>query len=164
MTVTGVSSCSVQLYQLYQLWTHLGHPGPWSLPCQLSLGLFFTVLVPSTSPRTWICENHLAGRAQSSKVCPHPTVVPSEWGSRVCRVCRAASLACSGGMSLPNSTGHACVNHCVAQNSRPLFISAVEDCEYTFSWPTAAACPVQKTVHDDCQVTNPSTGKGWHCQ
>ncbi|XP_023555112.1 cation-independent mannose-6-phosphate receptor [Octodon degus] len=43
-------------------------------------------------------------------------------------------------------------------NSRPLFVSAVEDCEYTFSWPTAAACPVQKSVHDDCQVTNPSTG------
>ncbi|KAM5228759.1 cation-independent mannose-6-phosphate receptor [Ctenodactylus gundi] len=43
-------------------------------------------------------------------------------------------------------------------NSRPLFISAVEDCEYTFSWPTAAACPVRSSVHDDCQVTNPSTG------
>ncbi|XP_043744063.1 cation-independent mannose-6-phosphate receptor [Cervus elaphus] len=43
-------------------------------------------------------------------------------------------------------------------NSRPMFISAVEDCEYTFSWPTAAACPVQSNVHDDCQVTNPATG------
>nr|XP_027795386.1 cation-independent mannose-6-phosphate receptor [Marmota flaviventris] len=43
-------------------------------------------------------------------------------------------------------------------NSRPLFISAVEECEYTFSWPTAAACPVRSSVHDDCQVTNPSTG------
>ncbi|XP_008584980.1 PREDICTED: cation-independent mannose-6-phosphate receptor [Galeopterus variegatus] len=43
-------------------------------------------------------------------------------------------------------------------NSRPMFISAVEDCEYTFSWPTAAACPVKSNVHDDCQVTNPSTG------
>ncbi|MBZ3890423.1 Cation-independent mannose-6-phosphate receptor, partial [Sciurus carolinensis] len=43
-------------------------------------------------------------------------------------------------------------------NSRPLFISAVEDCEYTFSWPSAAACPVKSSVHDDCQVTNPSTG------
>ncbi|XP_022416368.1 cation-independent mannose-6-phosphate receptor [Delphinapterus leucas] len=43
-------------------------------------------------------------------------------------------------------------------NSRPMFLSAVEDCEYTFSWPTAAACPVKSNVHDDCQVTNPSTG------
>ncbi|XP_053447080.1 cation-independent mannose-6-phosphate receptor [Nycticebus coucang] len=43
-------------------------------------------------------------------------------------------------------------------NSRPMFISAVEDCEYTFSWPTAAACPVRSNAHDDCQVTNPSTG------
>ncbi|KAM9666055.1 cation-independent mannose-6-phosphate receptor [Trichechus inunguis] len=43
-------------------------------------------------------------------------------------------------------------------NSRPMFISAVEDCEYTFSWPTAAACPVRSNVHDNCQVTNPTTG------
>uniref|UniRef100_A0A5F9C0Z7 Cation-independent mannose-6-phosphate receptor n=1 Tax=Oryctolagus cuniculus TaxID=9986 RepID=A0A5F9C0Z7_RABIT len=43
-------------------------------------------------------------------------------------------------------------------NSRPLFISAVEDCEYTFSWPSASACPVKNNVHEDCQVTNPSTG------
>ncbi|XP_029327247.1 cation-independent mannose-6-phosphate receptor [Mus caroli] len=43
-------------------------------------------------------------------------------------------------------------------NSRPLFISAVQDCEYTFSWPTPSACPVKSNIHDDCQVTNPSTG------
>ncbi|XP_077611202.1 cation-independent mannose-6-phosphate receptor [Crocuta crocuta] len=43
-------------------------------------------------------------------------------------------------------------------NSRPMFISAVEDCEYTFSWPTTAACPVRSNVHDNCQVTNPATG------
>ncbi|XP_007943478.1 cation-independent mannose-6-phosphate receptor [Orycteropus afer afer] len=43
-------------------------------------------------------------------------------------------------------------------NSRPMFISAVEDCEYTFSWPTPAACPVRSNVHDNCQVTNPATG------
>uniref|UniRef100_A0A8C0X744 Cation-independent mannose-6-phosphate receptor n=1 Tax=Castor canadensis TaxID=51338 RepID=A0A8C0X744_CASCN len=36
--------------------------------------------------------------------------------------------------------------------------NAVQDCEYTFSWPTAAACPVKSNVHDDCQVSNPSTG------
>lgn len=44
-------------------------------------------------------------------------------------------------------------------NSRPMFISAVEDCEYTFTWPTAAACPVKTNVHGDCQVTNPVTGE-----
>ncbi|KAF6364588.1 insulin like growth factor 2 receptor [Rhinolophus ferrumequinum] len=43
-------------------------------------------------------------------------------------------------------------------NSRPMFISAVEDCEYTFSWPTAAACPVRSNVHGDCKVSNPATG------
>ncbi|XP_060061207.1 cation-independent mannose-6-phosphate receptor isoform X2 [Erinaceus europaeus] len=44
------------------------------------------------------------------------------------------------------------------QNARPLFVSAVEDCEYTFSWPTPAACPLTSSVHDNCQVTNPATG------
>ncbi|XP_037673819.1 cation-independent mannose-6-phosphate receptor [Choloepus didactylus] len=43
-------------------------------------------------------------------------------------------------------------------NSRPMFISAVENCEYTFSWPTVAACPLRRNVHDNCQVTNPTTG------
>ncbi|XP_055982014.1 cation-independent mannose-6-phosphate receptor isoform X3 [Sorex fumeus] len=43
-------------------------------------------------------------------------------------------------------------------SSRPLFISAVEDCEYTFSWPTPVACPVRSNVHDNCQVSNPITG------
>ncbi|ELK09957.1 Cation-independent mannose-6-phosphate receptor [Pteropus alecto] len=43
-------------------------------------------------------------------------------------------------------------------NSRPMFISAVEDCEYTFTWPTSAACPVRRMEHGDCQVTNPATG------
>ena len=45
------------------------------------------------------------------------------------------------------------------QNSRPMFISAVEECEYTFAWPTVAACPVRENVHDNCQVTNPATGE-----
>lgn len=45
------------------------------------------------------------------------------------------------------------------QNSRPMFISAVEDCEYTFTWPTPAACPVKRMEHGDCQVTNPATGE-----
>lgn len=43
-------------------------------------------------------------------------------------------------------------------SSRPLFISAVEDCEYTFTWPTPVACPVRSNVHDNCQVSNPVTG------
>ncbi|XP_066228988.1 cation-independent mannose-6-phosphate receptor isoform X1 [Saccopteryx leptura] len=43
-------------------------------------------------------------------------------------------------------------------NSRPMFISAVEDCEYTFAWPSVAACPLRANVHGDCQVTNPATG------
>ncbi|KAF6114200.1 insulin like growth factor 2 receptor [Phyllostomus discolor] len=43
-------------------------------------------------------------------------------------------------------------------NSRPMLISVVEDCEYTFAWPTVAACPVRSSEHGDCQVTNPATG------
>ncbi|XP_053769591.1 cation-independent mannose-6-phosphate receptor [Desmodus rotundus] len=43
-------------------------------------------------------------------------------------------------------------------NSRPMLVSAVESCEYTFAWPTVAACPVRSNVHGDCQVTNPATG------
>lgn len=40
-----------------------------------------------------------------------------------------------------------------------MLISAVEDCEYTFAWPTPAACPVKVNVHGDCRVTNPATGE-----
>uniref|UniRef100_A0A4X2LI69 Cation-independent mannose-6-phosphate receptor n=1 Tax=Vombatus ursinus TaxID=29139 RepID=A0A4X2LI69_VOMUR len=43
-------------------------------------------------------------------------------------------------------------------DSKPMFISAVEDCEYTFSWQTSAACPLRSNVQDNCQVTNPATG------
>uniref|UniRef100_G1PEY2 Cation-independent mannose-6-phosphate receptor n=1 Tax=Myotis lucifugus TaxID=59463 RepID=G1PEY2_MYOLU len=43
-------------------------------------------------------------------------------------------------------------------NARPMFISAVEDCEFTFAWPTPAACPARSNVHGDCKVTNPATG------
>ncbi|XP_029281689.1 cation-independent mannose-6-phosphate receptor [Cottoperca gobio] len=43
-------------------------------------------------------------------------------------------------------------------DSRPTLISAVEDCVYTFLWLTAAACPLNSSQHDNCQVTNPATG------
>ncbi|XP_028996555.1 cation-independent mannose-6-phosphate receptor isoform X2 [Betta splendens] len=43
-------------------------------------------------------------------------------------------------------------------DSRPVFISSIEDCVYTFLWLTAAACPLNSTQHDDCRVTNPATG------
>lgn len=43
-------------------------------------------------------------------------------------------------------------------DSRPSLISVTEDCEYTFHWLTAAACPLNSTQQDDCRVTNPSTG------
>lgn len=152
------------MFTIASVMDSFGLPRPLDPPLPVVLRAILYPYGPCTSPRTRTCETHLAGRVQGSKACPHPTVMPSERGSWACRVCRAASLARGGGMGLPSSTGRVCVNCCVAQNSRPLFISAVEDCEYTFSWPTAAACPVQKSVHDDCQVTNPSTGKGWHCQ
>jgi len=36
---------------------------------------------------------------------------------------------------------------------------AIEDCEYTFLWFTAAACPLKSNVQNDCRVTSPATGK-----
>ncbi|KAM4632802.1 LOW QUALITY PROTEIN: cation-independent mannose-6-phosphate receptor [Polymixia lowei] len=43
-------------------------------------------------------------------------------------------------------------------DSRPTLISAIEGCVYTFLWSTAAACPLNSSLHDDCRVTNPATG------
>ncbi|XP_076873911.1 cation-independent mannose-6-phosphate receptor isoform X2 [Brachyhypopomus gauderio] len=43
-------------------------------------------------------------------------------------------------------------------DSTPTLISALEDCVYTFVWFTAAACPLNRTQHGDCRVTNPATG------
>ncbi|KAK7907744.1 hypothetical protein WMY93_016356 [Mugilogobius chulae] len=43
-------------------------------------------------------------------------------------------------------------------DSRPSLISVIEDCEYTFHWLTAAACPLNTTQQEGCRVTNPSTG------
>uniref|UniRef100_A0A8B9Q7D4 Insulin like growth factor 2 receptor n=1 Tax=Apteryx owenii TaxID=8824 RepID=A0A8B9Q7D4_APTOW len=42
--------------------------------------------------------------------------------------------------------------------SKPELITAIEDCEYTFLWFTAAACPLKSNVQNDCWVTNPATG------
>ncbi|KAM9656105.1 cation-independent mannose-6-phosphate receptor isoform 1-T1 [Morphnus guianensis] len=42
--------------------------------------------------------------------------------------------------------------------SKPELITAIEDCEYTFLWFTAAACPLKSSVQNDCRVTNPATG------
>ncbi|NWU92230.1 MPRI protein, partial [Upupa epops] len=42
--------------------------------------------------------------------------------------------------------------------SKPQLIMAIEDCEYTFLWFTAAACPLKSNVQNDCRVTNPATG------
>ncbi|KAJ0026800.1 hypothetical protein NQD34_017800 [Periophthalmus magnuspinnatus] len=43
-------------------------------------------------------------------------------------------------------------------DSRPSLISVIEDCEYTFHWLTAVACPLNTTQQEGCKVTNPSTG------
>ncbi|KAI4887672.1 hypothetical protein NFI96_014869 [Prochilodus magdalenae] len=43
-------------------------------------------------------------------------------------------------------------------DSKPTLITALEDCIYSFVWFTAAACPLNTTEHDKCQVTNPVTG------
>lgn len=43
-------------------------------------------------------------------------------------------------------------------DSRPSLISVIEDCEYTFHWLTAAACPLNSVQQEGCRVTNPSTG------
>lgn len=44
------------------------------------------------------------------------------------------------------------------QDSRPILISAIEDCVYTFLWLTPVACPLNSTQQDECRVTNPATG------
>ncbi|XP_054910202.1 cation-independent mannose-6-phosphate receptor [Poeciliopsis prolifica] len=43
-------------------------------------------------------------------------------------------------------------------DSRPILISALEDCVYSFLWQTAAACPLNTSQHNDCRVSNPATG------
>uniref|UniRef100_A0A8C5Q086 Insulin like growth factor 2 receptor n=1 Tax=Leptobrachium leishanense TaxID=445787 RepID=A0A8C5Q086_9ANUR len=42
--------------------------------------------------------------------------------------------------------------------SRPQFISALEDCEYNFLWTTASACPLKAKSQDKCRTMNPATG------
>ncbi|XP_006264642.3 cation-independent mannose-6-phosphate receptor [Alligator mississippiensis] len=42
--------------------------------------------------------------------------------------------------------------------SKPELVTALEDCEYTFLWFTAAACPLTNNMNNDCRVTNPVTG------
>ncbi|KAJ7342167.1 hypothetical protein JRQ81_009332 [Phrynocephalus forsythii] len=43
-------------------------------------------------------------------------------------------------------------------DSKPELITAIEDCEYTFVWFTASACPLKSNVHNNCTVSNPLTG------
>ncbi|XP_034964504.2 cation-independent mannose-6-phosphate receptor isoform X1 [Zootoca vivipara] len=45
-----------------------------------------------------------------------------------------------------------------AVDSKPELITAIQDCEYTFLWFTAAACPLKTNVHNNCTVSNPLTG------
>ncbi|MEE6475517.1 hypothetical protein FKM82_010780, partial [Ascaphus truei] len=42
--------------------------------------------------------------------------------------------------------------------TRPVLVTALENCDYTFLWFTAAACPLTITTQDKCRVTNPATG------
>uniref|UniRef100_A0A8C4YRY5 Insulin like growth factor 2 receptor n=1 Tax=Gopherus evgoodei TaxID=1825980 RepID=A0A8C4YRY5_9SAUR len=42
--------------------------------------------------------------------------------------------------------------------SKPELVTTIEECEYTFLWFTAAACPLKRNVQNDCRVTNPATG------
>lgn len=46
----------------------------------------------------------------------------------------------------------------LSQESRPLLISVIEDCVYTFLWLTPAACPLNSIQQDECRVSNPATG------
>ncbi|XP_069625297.1 cation-independent mannose-6-phosphate receptor [Ranitomeya imitator] len=42
--------------------------------------------------------------------------------------------------------------------SGPLLVSNVQDCDFTFFWDTAYACPLTVRTHDECRVKNPATG------
>lgn len=46
----------------------------------------------------------------------------------------------------------------LTQYSRPILISVIEDCVYTFLWLTPVACPLNSTQQDECRVTNSATG------
>ncbi|XP_029452555.1 cation-independent mannose-6-phosphate receptor isoform X2 [Rhinatrema bivittatum] len=43
-------------------------------------------------------------------------------------------------------------------DSKPELANVIEDCEYTFVWFSAAACPLKSNMEGDCRVTNPVTG------
>ncbi|XP_066452075.1 cation-independent mannose-6-phosphate receptor [Eleutherodactylus coqui] len=42
--------------------------------------------------------------------------------------------------------------------SRPQLITMLQDCDYTFLWVTAYACPLTESTHDECRVSNPASG------
>ncbi|XP_054826091.1 cation-independent mannose-6-phosphate receptor [Eublepharis macularius] len=43
-------------------------------------------------------------------------------------------------------------------DSKPELITEIEECEYTFLWRTASACPLKSNVQNNCKVTNPLSG------
>ncbi|XP_053150803.1 cation-independent mannose-6-phosphate receptor [Hemicordylus capensis] len=43
-------------------------------------------------------------------------------------------------------------------DSKPELITAIQECDYSFVWFTAAACPLKSNVQSNCRVTNPFTG------
>lgn len=43
-------------------------------------------------------------------------------------------------------------------DSKPQLITFFNDCDYTFYWGTPNACELKVNTHDDCRVTNPTTG------
>ncbi|KAL5011151.1 hypothetical protein ScPMuIL_013456 [Solemya velum] len=44
---------------------------------------------------------------------------------------------------------------CSKVEHEPVFVSESPECEYVFQWNTVAACPIVKSVGEDCKVTHP---------
>ncbi|TWW69178.1 cation-independent mannose-6-phosphate receptor isoform X1 [Takifugu flavidus] len=71
------------------------------------------------------------------------------------------NLKYTGGQACPRSKGNRTSIirfKCDKVDSRPILISAIEDCVYTFLWLTPVACPLNSTQQDECRVSNPATG------
>uniref|UniRef100_H3CWI6 Insulin-like growth factor 2 receptor n=1 Tax=Tetraodon nigroviridis TaxID=99883 RepID=H3CWI6_TETNG len=71
------------------------------------------------------------------------------------------SLKYTSGQACPHTKGNRTSIirfKCEKVESRPMLISAIEDCVYTFLWLTPVACPLNSTQQDECRVTNPATG------
>ncbi|XP_029965640.1 LOW QUALITY PROTEIN: cation-independent mannose-6-phosphate receptor [Salarias fasciatus] len=160
------SSCSYRDEQgrSYDLSSLALDSGNWEVevPAQSSARRFFLNVCRNLVPQggSWACPSGAAscmkdgedyvglGRAETG---------PS-WERNVLKLQYSGGQTCPDGMRNRTSiVRFKCDKDRV--DSGPTLISAIEDCVFTFLWLTAAACPLNTTEQDDCQVQNPATGR-----